>query len=165
MSAGSAVPPWFLLPFVLFGICLANVMNRKLYEKAKLNAKTLSSLLECPSVTEKRSIFGSYVSVSGHYRGRKVFLSYDLQSRGRAEDGPYMEISGQQPKKTGLFIVDYPRPTANTKLVNNKVYYDPRGSIFTMEKVTPINLSKFQSILDELSSAAAKAESEAQLQK
>lgn len=142
---------------VFAGALLAGVVAlfiyRRLFRSVDVNSVVLVPLLDDPQ--EKRTFFRSYVS--GFYKGRKfVFISPHF------DEGPgqnqYLEpLQVPQPQK--WFMLSYPRPTENTRLVGRRVYYSPKG-FFVPRKSYDRTYTKeeFLGILEELTEAAKKVE-------
>jgi len=127
---------------------------RRIYEKASLNIDTLSLYLEAPQIS--KGFLNSTLKLEGFYKGRKVILNYIMGEHNAS--GPAMELRHMiKPQKNFLF--NYPRPTQNTQLRGNKVWYiryDPfRGG---WGNIPVYSDQELREILEELKNSAEIAE-------
>jgi hypothetical protein len=151
MSASS------LLLIAIFVGGLDIFLWRRAFQKALVNVRTLSELLECPSV--KRGFLNFSVSIHGYYLTRKVSFSYRFPSENGVVFGPDIEMK-KQPEKTSFFArYRHHKLTNSTFRVGNRIYYLLPRHLFFFKEVVIISREKFQFILDELTGAAEKVES------
>jgi hypothetical protein len=121
-------PSNLFLQFAIIIALLAMVYGyRCMFKNAKLNFRTLAGLLEAP--LEKKGFLK--MSLEGHYKGRKVNLTYLFTSKNNNFFGPSIELRFPV-KKQKLFCIDYQRVTQSTQLKGNRVFYNPRIGSFAL---------------------------------
>jgi hypothetical protein len=97
--------------------------------------------------------------LEGYYKGRKITMSYSMtQNNNNNFLGPSIEPKYIL-KKQKLFCLSYPKPTRNTVLMNNKIYFNnSRNSVRNFDwfwkNISLFSREEFVSILEELTQAA-----------
>ncbi|MDD5730841.1 MAG: hypothetical protein PHN57_06920 [Candidatus Omnitrophica bacterium] len=122
----------------------------KMNQTARRNFANLSVLLKSP---ETKGFFSGN-SIQGYYKDRKVYLSYQMSDDNSNWLGPSMEPRAAVKQK--FFIMNYPRVTENTILMNGKVWYTSRNLLnkFSLPvawgNIRPLSTDDFLNILEEL---------------
>jgi len=118
------------------------------------NFDTLGTLIQS---SERVNSFYQ-ANISGYYKGRRVELQCPFFEKGRSRIFFIEPLNVATAKK--LFMLEYPRPTMNTQLKNNKVFFSPGVFFSTGESYYKIySKEEFVQILDELTEAAHNVES------
>ena len=143
---------------VLIVVSFVIYSYKRMFDNSMANIKTLSGLLESPSV--KSDYFVR--SIEGYYKGRIIKHTYFMYDNNYGFMGPCVELR-YPVNKSRLFCISYPRPTQNTFLKGNKVYYNRVRSPFKhtdwlWNNTGQLSKQEFTDILEELSRAAQIAE-------
>ncbi len=131
---------------------------RRMYERACLAIQTFSSLLEGPCVNT------SYLvkTLTGYYKGRKVKFSYLMYDNNYNYLNP--SIEPRYPvKKQSFFCISFPRPTQNTLVRGDRIYYSGlrnpfRNADWLWNTIGQFSQEECVGILEELTRAAVIVE-------
>jgi len=147
-----------VLLLLLVGVGLYSYKRQ--VERARINAEVVKSFLK---VTQMRQGFlGINFTLEGWYKDRKVIYFYRLDSECNGSDynlyiEPRYVLSAQR-----FFTLRYPRPTPNTFLRGNKVFYAKcsplRGGLFNIGGMALFTEEELKGILEELTQAAEQIE-------
>jgi hypothetical protein len=153
--------PSNLFMFAMIGlVTLVTIASyRKMYEVAYGNFAVLALLLQ--GVQETHGNFFTRHSMEGMYKGRRVLHYYFFQHE-RNRLGLYIQPR-TVPRRTGSFMLRYPRITRDTYLRVDKVYFSRAFSLRDIKwancgNIVPYSESELRGILDELSAAADRVE-------
>jgi hypothetical protein len=110
----------------------------------------------------RRKFFGIHFDLEGFYQGRKVGYSYRMSSeRSNSDYNIWIEPKANFPKQ-GWFLIDYPRPTSNTRLMKGRIFYHRRdffrGGFFNPGNLILLTPEEIREILEELTRAAGLVE-------
>lgn len=147
-----------ILLLLLVGVGLYSYKRQ--VERARINAEVVKSFLKAAQV--RQGFLGINFTLEGWYKDRKVIYFYRLDSECNGSDyNLYMEpryvLSMQR-----FFTLRYPRPTQNTFLRGNKVFYSRcsplRGGLFNIGGMALFTEEELKGILEELTQAAEQIE-------
>ena len=154
-------PTFFNLQILL--LLMVGVMiysYKRQIERARINAEVVVSFLKA---TEMRQGFlGISFTLEGWYKDRKVVYFYRLDSESNGSSyNLYIEPKRVLPAQR-FFIMGYPRPTPNTFLRGNKVFYAKcsplRGGLLNVGGMALFTAEELKGILEELTQAAEQIE-------
>jgi hypothetical protein len=121
-----------------------------IYKRSVDSERILENLLQS---SEKNS-FGT-IRLTGYYQGRKIILAC-----GRKRfSSLYTELKGNINSQKFLSLAK--RPTSNTVLIGNKIYFDPpfaMGKGFKIHKLDIQSAEEYREVLDELVAVAEHLE-------
>ena len=129
-------------------------------ERARINAEVVKSLLKASEM--RLGFLGINFTLEGWYKDRKVAYFYRLDSECNGSDyNLYIEPRYVLPAQR-FFTLGYPRPTSNTSLRGNKVFYSKcsplRGGLFNIGGMALFTEEELKGILEELTQAAEQIE-------
>jgi hypothetical protein len=151
----------FYLFMIVVVVFIVIYSYRRLYERADLAIDSFSEVLEGVSVNNSFLV----KSLTGFYKGRKISISYFMGDNENNNINPCIEVRCPVQKEK-LFVLSYPRPTQNTFLKGNKVYYNraidslKRGE-WLFNNIGQLSKQECLEILEELSRAAEIVEKNA----
>jgi len=154
-------PNNFLMLLAVFAALLLLVYSYgRQVRTAHANLETVKGLLETPEVEYK--FFGINFDLRGRYQGRRVVYVYRMSDeRSSADYDISMEPRVALPEQK-WFLVDYPRPTQNTRLIREKIRYSKRsffrGGLFNLGNLLLFSPEEVREVLQELSEAARRVE-------
>ncbi|MFA5119452.1 MAG: hypothetical protein WC695_11505 [Candidatus Omnitrophota bacterium] len=154
------VSAFYLFVIVIVVLFVAQCY-KKLYERANMSIEAFSEVLEGAS----RNDTFLAKSLTGFFKGRKIMVSYSTGDNDNNSSNPCVELRCPVPKEK-LFVLSYPRPTQNTFLMGNKVYYNRAISFLKKGDWLWNNIGVYSKqecleILEELSRAAEIVEKNA----
>ena len=115
-------PKTLQLYFAIIGVIIIYYfVYRRIFHCASVNFDTLATLVN----SSQRVNSFSQATFAGIYKGRKVELQCPFFDKGRARIFSIEPLNAPPSKK--MFMLQYPRPTRNTQLKGNKVFYSPEG--------------------------------------
>ena len=146
----------FFYQIIIVGMVLLVIYSyRWMFKTSEENFEILSGLLESPAVKSWYLVR----SLEGYYKGRKITLCYFIGDNNSNNFlGPSIE-----PKyilrKQKFFCLNYPKPTKNTVLMNNKIYYNSLRSPFKnldwlWQSIRSFSAEELTGALEELTQAA-----------
>ncbi len=134
---------------------------KKLYERANMSIEAFSEVLE--GASQNDSFLSK--SLTGFFKGRKITVTYFMGDNDNNSSNTCVELRCPVPKEK-LFVLSFPRPTENTFLKGNKVYYN--RAISSLKKgdwlwnnIGVYSKQECLEILEELSRAAEIVEKNA----
>jgi hypothetical protein len=145
---------------ILLAVGVMIYAYRRQIERAGINAETVKSFLKAPEM--RYGVLGINFTLEGWYKDRKVVYFYRLDSECNGSDyNLYMEPKHAVPTNR-FFILKYPRPTQNTCLRGNKVFYSKwsplRGGFLNLGGMALFSEEEIRAVLEELAQAAEQVE-------
>jgi hypothetical protein len=126
---------------------------RRIFKCVSANFDTLGTLIQ--SSQRVNSFY--QVTLSGFYKGRRVELQCPFFDKGGSRTFFVEPLNVRAEQK--LFMLEYPRPTRNTQLKGNKVFYSHRAFFNTGDDYYKIySREELVQILEELREAAHNVE-------
>jgi hypothetical protein len=126
---------------------------RRISQCASANFDTLGTLVN----SSQRVTSFSQATFTGFYKGRKVELQCPFFDKGRSRTFIIEPLN--VPAQQKIFILQFPRPTRNTQLKGNKVFYSPGGFLNKGDSYYKIySTEELVQILEELTDAAHNVE-------
>jgi hypothetical protein len=139
--------------FIIVVITIYYFAYRRIFKCVSANFDTLGTLIQ--SAQRVNSFYQA--AFSGFYKGRRVELQCPFFDKGRSRTFLIEPLNAPAAQK--LFVLEYPRPTGNTQLKGNKVFYSPGGFFNKGDSYYKIySREELVRILEELTEAAHNVE-------
>jgi hypothetical protein len=148
-------PNTLILYFVFIAVIAVHFfVYRRISQCASANFDILGTLVG----SSQRTTSFFQATFTGFYKGRKIELRCPFFDKGSPRTFSIEPLQVPAPQK--LFVLEYPRPTSNTQLKNNKIFFSPAGFFTKSESYYKIyGREEIIRILDELTEAAHYVES------
>jgi hypothetical protein len=148
---------------ILLSVGVMIYAYRRQIARAGINAEAVKSFLKSPEM--RYGILGINFTLEGWYKDRKVVYFYRLDSESNGSDyNLYIEPKYVVPANN-FFMLKYPRPTQNTYLRGNKVFYSKwsplRGGFLNLGGMALFAEDEIRVVLEELTQAAEQVENKA----
>jgi len=156
---------FYLQVFIILAIWLMVYSYRRQIERARLNADIIKSFLKAPEM--RLGFLNINFTLEGWYKDRKISYFYHLDSECNGSKYNLYITPKYAPIENRLFLLKYPRPTKNTYLKKDKIFYSKwtplRGGLFNPGGMVLFTAEEIGGILEELTLAAEQVEKSANI--